>query len=77
MGMTKEAALALAERMISAAGSRKYTEFQLGYFDGLVGAWCQSGLISTQEMQTLRRRVRESVPVARPAWWDIATRIGL
>lgn len=77
MAMTREEALKLAERMVEAARSYERPEFQSGYFEGLVAGWCQSGIISVEEMKSLRSRMRENLPVSRPAWWDIAARLGL
>lgn len=74
----REDALALADRMVQAAHSYERPEFQSGYFEGLVGGWHQCGLITADEMQTLRNRMRENLPTAQqPAWWNIAARLGL
>ncbi len=77
MTKTREEALKLAERMIEAARAYERPEFQSGYFEGLVAGWCQCGLINAGEMQSLRRRMRENLPVPQPAWWDLAARLGL
>jgi len=75
--ITREEALALAERMIAAARSYERPEYQAGYFEGLVAGWWQCGIIAADEMQTMRRRMRENLPTSQPAWWDLAARLGL
>lgn len=75
--MTRENALEMAERMIVAARTYECPEFQAGYFEGLVTGWHQCGLINAVEMQNLRRRMRDNLPTSKPAWWDLAARLGL
>lgn len=78
MDRSREEALALADRMIQAAHTYERPDFQAGYFEGLVGGWHQCGLINADEMQTLRNRMRENLPAAKPpAWWNLAARLGL
>lgn len=76
MAISRNEALELAERMISAASSYERPEFQSGFFDGLVAGRCQCGLFTEGEIQNLRKRMRENLRDPHPAWWDIASRIG-
>jgi hypothetical protein len=75
--MSREEALDLAEKMIAAAPSYERPEYQAGYFEGLVAGWWQCGIIAADEMQNMRRRMRENLPTSQPAWWDLAARLGL
>jgi len=64
--------------MIAAAPKWPRAEFQSGYFEGLVAGWHQCGLLTEQEMQSLRERMRANLPMPqKPAWWNLADRLGL
>lgn len=67
-GFTRDAALSLAEAMIAKGPTYANRRFQVGYFEGMVGAWCQMGLVSAIEMGELRARMRAT----RPHWWNLA-----
>lgn len=75
--ITREEALALAEKMIAAARSYERPEYQAGYFEGLVAGWWQCGIIAEDEMMTMRKRMRDNLATCQPAWWDLAARLGL
>ena len=74
--MKREEALGLAESMIVKASTYESPAYQAGYFEGLVAGWHQCELITTAEMRSLRKRMRENLPPKTP-WWDIAARLGL
>lgn len=71
--LSRMEALALAEDMLRAAPANTRREYQSGYFDGLVAGWHQCNLITEAEMKDLRKRMAAT----RPAWWNLAARLGL